>query len=82
MDPDAALKAIDDFIRLQQEGEEVDDYVESLRAWISGGGFHPKWAKYELGTEYFVARTGYVQRSLMLAVKQNGGKMPFDESGV
>lgn len=50
MDPDAALRMIDDADRVDAETRDV---MRGLRQWISGGGFQPDWEAYPTGTRRY-----------------------------
>jgi len=50
MDPDAALRAIDDADRIDAETREV---MRGLHGWLSRGGFQPDWDAYPTGTRRY-----------------------------
>jgi len=50
MDPDAALRAIDEADRVDAETREV---MRGLHGWLSRGGFAPDWENYPKGTRRF-----------------------------
>jgi len=50
MDPDAALRMIDDADRVDAETRDV---MRGLHDWLSRGGFAPDWAAYPTGTRRF-----------------------------
>ena len=50
MDPDAALRMIDDADRVDAETREV---MRGLHQWLSRGGFAPDWAAYPTGTRRY-----------------------------
>ena len=50
MDPDAALRAIDDADRVDAETREV---MRGLHQWLSGGGFTPDWSAYPKGARRY-----------------------------
>lgn len=50
MDPDAALRAIDDADRVDAETREV---MRGLHQWLSGGGFAPDWSAYPKGARRY-----------------------------
>ncbi len=50
MDPDAALRMIDDADRVDAETREV---MRGLHGWLLGGGFAPDWESYPKGTRRF-----------------------------
>ena len=47
MDPNAALRMIDDADRVDAETREV---MRGLHGWLSRGGFEPDWSAYPTGT--------------------------------
>ena len=50
MDPDAALRMIEDADRVDAETREV---MRGLHQWLSGGGFQPDWDAYPTGTRRY-----------------------------
>lgn len=50
MDPDAALRMIDDADRVDAETREV---MRGLHQWLSRGGFQPDWDAYPTGTRRY-----------------------------
>lgn len=50
MDPDAALRMIDDADRVDAETREV---MRGLHSWLSRGGFAPDWDAYPTGTRRY-----------------------------
>ena len=50
MDPDAALRRIDDADRVDAETREV---MRGLHQWLSRGGFQPDWSVYPTGTRRY-----------------------------
>ena len=50
MDPDAALRMIDDADRVDAETRDV---MRGLHQWLSRGGFQPDWAAYPTGTRRY-----------------------------
>ena len=50
MDPDAALRMIDDADRVDAETREV---MRGLHQWLSRGGFAPDWTAYPTGTRRY-----------------------------
>jgi hypothetical protein len=50
MDPDAALRRIDDADRVDAETREV---MRGLHQWLSRGGFAPDWDAYPTGTRRY-----------------------------
>lgn len=50
MDPDAALRMIDEADRVDAETREV---MRGLHQWISRGGFAPDWARYPTGARRY-----------------------------
>jgi hypothetical protein len=50
MDPDAALRAIDEAGRVDAETREV---MAGLHGWLSRGGFAPNWDAYPTGTRRY-----------------------------
>lgn len=50
MDPDAALRMIDDADRVDAETREV---MRGLHGWLSRGGFAPDWENYPKGARRF-----------------------------
>ena len=50
MDPDAALRMIDDADRVDAETHEV---MRGLHQWLSRGGFAPDWSAYPTGTRRY-----------------------------
>jgi len=50
MDPDAALRMIDDADRVDAETREV---MQGLHGWLSRGGFAPDWDAYPTGARRF-----------------------------
>lgn len=50
MDPDAALRMIDDADRVDAETREV---MRGLHSWLSRGGFAPDWDSYPTGTRRY-----------------------------
>ena len=50
MDPDAALRMIDDADRVDAETREV---MQGLHQWLSRGGFAPDWSAYPTGTRRY-----------------------------
>ena len=50
MDPDAALRMIDDADRVDAETREV---MRGLHQWLSRGGFEPDWKAYPTGTRRY-----------------------------
>ena len=50
MDPDAALRMIDDADRVDAETREV---MRGLHQWLSRGGFSPDWNAYPTGTRRY-----------------------------
>jgi len=69
MDPNETLRMIDQFLTSRQTGDEVDEWCENLREWISKGGFEPDWSKRELGTSYYKARLAMYRKSSPGAVR-------------
>jgi hypothetical protein len=61
MDPDAALRTIDDAERVDAETREV---MRGLHGWLSRGGFAPDWTRYPKGTRRF--RKAYGQQRGMV----------------
>ena len=50
MDPNAALRMIDDADRVDAETREV---MRGLYTWLSRGGFAPDWSRYPKGARRF-----------------------------
>lgn len=50
MDPNAALRMIDDADRVDAETREV---MRGLHQWLSRGGFEPDWTDYPTGTRRY-----------------------------
>ncbi len=50
MDPNAALRRIDDANRIDAETREV---MRGLRQWLARGGFQPDWDAYPTGTRRY-----------------------------
>ena len=67
MDPNATLKAIDEFLAAHRTGEYVDELCEALYDWLAAGGFQPDWSKHSLGTSYYECRKVAIQRGKRLA---------------
>jgi hypothetical protein len=57
MDPNAALRMIDEADRVDAETHEV---IRGLHQWLSRGGFQPDWENYPTGTRRY--RKAYGQR--------------------
>lgn len=57
MDPDAALRMIDDADRVDAETREV---MRGLHQWLARGGFQPDWDAYPTGTRRY--RKAYGKR--------------------
>ena len=57
MDPDAALRMIEDADRVDAETREV---MRGLHQWLSRGGFQPNWAAYPTGARRY--RKAYGKR--------------------
>jgi len=73
MDPDAALRMIDDADRVDAETREV---IRGLHQWLSGGGFAPDWAAYPTGTRRYRKAYGAPKargHATIRAVTGNGG---------
>jgi hypothetical protein len=56
MDPDAALRMIDDADRVDAETREV---MSGLYGWLSRGGFAPDWERYPKGARRFRKAYGH-----------------------
>jgi hypothetical protein len=50
MDPNAALRMIDEADRVDAETREV---MRGLHQWLSRGGFAPDWTEYPTGTRRY-----------------------------
>ena len=61
-DPNESLKMIDDFLRLQKTGDEVDIWCREIYDSIQAGGLEPDWEKYSLGTSYYQCREVHMKR--------------------
>lgn len=60
MDPDAALRMIDDADRVDAETREV---MRGLHQWLSRGGFEPDWSSYPTGTRRYRKAHGKIRVS-------------------
>ena len=58
MDPDAALRMIDEADRVDAETREV---MRGLHQWLSRGGFEPDWASYPTGTRRYRKAHGKIR---------------------
>ena len=64
MDPDAALRMIDDADRVDAETRDV---MRGLHAWLSRGGFPPDWDAYPTGTRRYRRAYGKAHGARMRA---------------
>lgn len=55
MDPNHTLQWIDSVIRSLEQGDEIDEWCQSLFDWLEKGGFEPYWNKYPSSTSYYYA---------------------------
>jgi hypothetical protein len=52
MDPDAALKALNETVEAGKF-DDANDHCNNLDIWLEKGGLAPKWERYPKATEYF-----------------------------
>ena len=68
MDPNAALRMIEDADRIDAETREV---MRGLHQWLSRGGFQPDWDAYPTGTRRYRKAYGKQQRA---QIRSGAGK--------
>jgi hypothetical protein len=73
MDPDAALRMIDDADRVDAETREI---MRGLHQWLSRGGFQPDWAAYPTGTRRYRKAYGVARKVRAHATKKGDPAVP------